>query len=73
MQRASPFILDPPLQCSKGIPKGDAEKQVILCANLFRFPLWSSGESGDHTKGPRRFFAYFLTGEKVCVIRHQLK
>ena len=28
-------------------------------------PLRPSGGSGDHTGGPRRFFAYFLTGEKV--------
>ena len=27
--------------------------------------LWSSGESGNHTRGSRRLFAYFLAGEKV--------
>ena len=30
-----------------------------------RFPLWPSGESEDHTEGPRRLFGYFLAGEKV--------
>ena len=39
-----------------GIPKGD-------------FPLWSSGESENHTKGSRRLFAYFLAGEKVWPIK----
>ncbi len=33
--------------------------------NLIRVPLRPSGESGDHTEGPRRLFAYFLVGEKV--------
>ena len=49
---------------SEGIPKG--KTAVILdYENSIRFPLWPSGESGDHTGGPRRLFGYFLAGEKV--------
>ena len=35
------------------------------CGNTkVRFPLWPSGESEDHTGGPRRLFGSFLAGEK---------
>ena len=49
---------------NKGIPKGEAEEMPDV-AYAIRFPLRPSGESGDHTGGPRRLFAYFLVGEKV--------
>lgn len=49
---------------NKGIPKGEAEEMPDV-AYPIRFPLRPSGESGDHTGGPRRLFAYFLVGEKV--------
>ena len=49
---------------NKGIPKGEAEEMPDVIIPI-RFPLGPSGESGDHTEGPRRLFAYFLVGEKV--------
>ena len=49
---------------SEGIPKGKTAG-VPDYENSIRFPLWPSGESGDHTGGPRRLFGYFLAGEKV--------
>ena len=54
----------PSKRAIKGFPKGEAEIKLDK-ENLIRFPLRPSGESEDHTGGPRRFFAYFLTGEKV--------
>ena len=53
-----------PEQAIRGIPKGKA-KEMLDNANPVRFPLRPSGESEDHTGGPRRLFAYFLIGEKV--------
>ena len=49
---------------NKGIGKGEAEEIPEVTIPI-RFPLRPSGESGDHTEGPRRLFAYFLVGEKV--------
>ena len=49
---------------SLGVSKGGAESMVKF-ASVYPLPLWSSGESGNHTKGSRRLFAYFLAGEKV--------
>ena len=48
----------------KGITKGEAE-EMLEKENPIHFPLGTSGESEDHTEGPRRLFAYFLVGEKV--------
>jgi len=47
-----------------GILKGKAGK-IPDDLHPSRFPLEPSGESEDHTEGPRRLFAYFLVGEKV--------
>ncbi len=52
----------------EGIPKGKTE--VILDeVDPIRFPFWPSGESGDHTEGPRRLFGYFLAGQKVSHLK----
>jgi len=47
-----------------GIPKGGARN--LLEEHIFVAPPFGRlGESENHTGGSRRFFAYFLTGEKV--------
>ena len=60
--RHSPTAPSP--NVSTGIPKGKTAG-IPDYENSIRFPLWPSGESGDHTGGPRRLFGYFLAGEKV--------
>ena len=51
-------------QSSRGFQKGKRKKSNWYTSPI-RFPLWPSGESEDHTEGPRRLFGYFLAGEKV--------
>ena len=43
-------------QINKGIPKGEVEER-LFSDNLIHFLLRPSGESEDHTGGPRRLFA----------------
>ena len=56
------FISQPPSE--NGDSQGESGK-IPDDIHLSRFPLEPSGESEDHTEGPRRLFAYFLVGEKV--------
>ncbi len=53
---------------AEGIPKGKTAT-VSDTVGPIRFPLWPSGESGDHTEGPRRLFGYFLAGQKVSYLK----
>ena len=48
-----------------GIPKGEAAETLVV-DKLVRFPFGPPEESEEHAEVPRRLFAYFLVGEKVC-------
>ena len=36
-----------------GVSKGESEEALEILKPLLRFPIWPSGESEDHTEGPR--------------------
>ena len=59
-------IRNPKKQPPTGIPKGEAA-ETLDYKNPIRFPFGPPEESEEHAEVPRRLFAYFLVGEKVCL------